>query len=315
MRLPDFLRCPAGRQGQAPHGVIDVRGRRPDLSPDRFHGGIEAACAPSASADGCLHEHDHGPLEHPDRRVCDRGDCRSSFRVASIEGNHRMGSRPGAEEHRSSALPVAIARHGDFAPTSITSRCLLSRPPLSRPVRSDVGREGYRRRAACLHGAPQRGPCGDELPRRNPTFTSPRHLPSRDRSRTNEGFLRGSKLPWSCADTFFTAGEPGGGTPNSDPDSSANRPRAGEPATSSKDRSAPRDFCVRVEDRGQMCRRTSTHEDAPDRPLFAREKTGNLKENCPQRSPQLSAWRARFRRRPGGGADFACAFAGVRDRV
>ena len=137
------------------------------------------------------------------------------------------------------------------------ARCLLSRPPLSRPVRSDVGRERYRRRAACLHGAPQRGPCGDELPRRNPTFTSPRHLPSRDRSRANEGFLRGSKLPWSCADTFFTAGEPGGGTPNSDPDGSAPRTRAGEPATSSKDRSAPRDFCVRVEDRGQIDRKST----------------------------------------------------------
>jgi len=33
-----FLRCPAGQQGQPPHVIIDVRERRPDLSPARFHG-------------------------------------------------------------------------------------------------------------------------------------------------------------------------------------------------------------------------------------------------------------------------------------
>jgi hypothetical protein len=73
-------------------GSSTFRERRPDLSPDRFHGGIEAACAPSASADGDLHEHDHGPFEHPDRRVCDRGDCRSSIelpRSRAITGGAR----------------------------------------------------------------------------------------------------------------------------------------------------------------------------------------------------------------------------------
>jgi hypothetical protein len=94
--------------------------RRLDLSPPAFAREIEAACAAPASADVRFHEHDCGPLEHPDHRICGRATALLS-RVTSVEGNHRMGTRSEAEENRSSALPAAIARHGDFAPTSTVS--------------------------------------------------------------------------------------------------------------------------------------------------------------------------------------------------
>jgi hypothetical protein len=104
-----------------------------------------------------------------------------------IGGNHRMGTRTGAEENRSSTLPAAIARPGDFAPTSTVFRCLLSRPSLAHPVWSDVGREGGRLRGARLQGSRAIGRCHAALPRRSATLTCPRHLPSQGRSRTNEG--------------------------------------------------------------------------------------------------------------------------------
>jgi hypothetical protein len=71
-----------------------------------------------------------------------------------IGGNRRMGSRSGAEEHRSSALPAAIARPGDFAPTSASSGRLLSRNSPFAPVRRDAGREGVRHRPATSTGRP-----------------------------------------------------------------------------------------------------------------------------------------------------------------
>jgi hypothetical protein len=111
-------------------------------------------------------------------------------RVASIEGNHRKGSWSGVEEDRSSTFPADDCSSRRLGPDLDRSGRLLSRPSLSRPVRSDAGREGYRHRIACLHGSRTTGPCDAELPRRNPTFTNPRHLPSRDRSRTNEGSCR-----------------------------------------------------------------------------------------------------------------------------
>lgn len=182
-----FVRCPAGQQGQPPHVIIDVRERRPDLSPPRFHGWDRGRVRSFGFCRWSSPRAQPRPARAPRPPGMRSGRLPLFYRVASIEGNHRMSSRSGAEEHRSSALPVAIARHGDFAPTPVTSRCLLSRPSPSRPVRSDVGGERYRRRVARLQGAPQRGPCDDELPRRSPTLTSPRHLPSRDRSRANEG--------------------------------------------------------------------------------------------------------------------------------
>jgi hypothetical protein len=104
-------------------------------------------------------------------------------------GNHRMGTRPGAEEKPLLDAPVTIARPGDFAPTSTVFRCLLSRPSLAHPVWSNVGREGGRHRNARLQGSRTTGLWHAALPRRSSTLTCPRHLPSQGRSRTNEGRL------------------------------------------------------------------------------------------------------------------------------
>jgi hypothetical protein len=101
---------------------------------------------------------------------------------------------------------------------------LLSRPSLSRPVRSDAGREGYRHRIARLHGSRTTGPCDAELPRRNPTFTNPRHLPSRDRSRTNEGSCRSASRD-AVRRRLFHRLRARTGDARTNADSSANRMR------------------------------------------------------------------------------------------
>lgn len=113
----------------------------------------------------------------------------------------------GPRTTRSSTLPATIARHEDFAPTSTRFGRLVSRPSLSRPVRSDVGRDGYRHHNTRLQGARAIGRWDAALPRRSPTFTNPRRLPSQGRSRTNEGRPPASKLAGkSCRRLFHRRG-------------------------------------------------------------------------------------------------------------
>ena len=119
-------------------------------------------------------------------------NLRSGRLPGSTELYLGRGQPPNGLEVRGRGKPILGAPRGDcssrgLCPNLDRSGRLLSRPSFSRPVRSDVGREGYRHRVACLQGARATGPCDAELPRRNPTFTNPRHLPSRGRSRRNEG--------------------------------------------------------------------------------------------------------------------------------
>lgn len=76
---PAWSAAPVGQRGRPPRVFTDVREHRLDLSSLAFACEVEAARAPSASADQCLHEHDSGPLEHPSRRICGWGDCPASI--------------------------------------------------------------------------------------------------------------------------------------------------------------------------------------------------------------------------------------------
>lgn len=58
-----------------------------------------------------LHEHDHGPLEHPDRRVCVRDDCLLRTRVSPDRG-----PSPKELEVRGRRTPLFCAPRGDCSP-------------------------------------------------------------------------------------------------------------------------------------------------------------------------------------------------------
>jgi hypothetical protein len=205
-REPLQRRCLAGRRGEPPHVFTDVREHRLDLGPRAF----------TRRARG---------------RVRSSGFCRTMFPRARLwtartplPPNLRWGRLPiWIESPRSTAITEAGGGQGpgrtvspgaprrDCSPRRLRPDLdrfgrLLSRPLPSRPVRSDVGRGEGRHRGARLQGTRATGPCGAELPRRNPTLTNPRHLPSQGRSRTNEGFLAARRSrPAGDADAFFTA--------------------------------------------------------------------------------------------------------------
>lgn len=116
-----------------------------------------------------------------------------AFRRISTEGNRRRYAGSGVENNRVSTLPVLIAQAGDFAPTPIASGHLLSRA--SAPVPLSGATWGGRDAAIAAHRCnvcAARGSCDARLPRRRRTFTNPRSLPSRGRSRCELGGSRGA---------------------------------------------------------------------------------------------------------------------------
>jgi hypothetical protein len=122
----------AGRRGQPPHVFTDVREHRLDLSRLAFAGSLQAACASLASADKCLHEHDCGPLEHPGRRICGRGDCH--VRSSCLD----RGQSPSRPEVRGRGQPVLDAPRDDCSARRLCPNLdplgrLLSRSSLSCP--------------------------------------------------------------------------------------------------------------------------------------------------------------------------------------
>jgi hypothetical protein len=211
---PAWSAARVGRRGQPPHVFIGCTktSTRPLVHP-LSRGTSRPRALLRLLQDQCFHEHDCGPLEHPGHRICGRGDCPLLDRVSPIEGNHRMGSRSGVEEQ-----PILDAPRGDCSPRGLCPNPdrfgrLLSRPSLFHPVRSDAGRERDRHRARACKATRATGPCDAGLPRRSPTFTSPRHLPSRGRSRANEGSCRPDELKRQYAGAFFTAQVCARGTP------------------------------------------------------------------------------------------------------
>jgi hypothetical protein len=179
---------------------------RLDLSPPAFACELEAACAPLASAEQCSCEHDRGPPERPYRRIAVGATAWLDRVAPNPRQSPKQAGGQGPRRNRSSCAPRGDCSSRRLRPDLDRFECLLSRPPLSRPVRSDVGSEGGRHRGARLQGTRATGPCDAELPRRNSTFTSPRHFPSQGRSRTNEGSFTVRASPsGGVADAFFTA--------------------------------------------------------------------------------------------------------------
>jgi hypothetical protein len=181
-------RCLAGRRRQPPHVFTDVREHRLDPSTARFRGwtggrarlsGFCRRMSPRARL--WTARAPRPPYPRPGRLPFDR--------VASTGEQS-----PNGTEVRGRGQPCLGAPREDCSPRRLRPNLdlfgrLLSRPSLSCPVRSDAGRKGDRHRSARLQGSRATGSCDAELPRRSPTLTNPRHLPSQGRSRTNEGRL------------------------------------------------------------------------------------------------------------------------------
>jgi len=113
---------------------------------------LKAACACTTSADERSHEHDRGPLEHPEppRSVVGTAvwlDQKSPFGRGQPSELRRVRGR----EHRVSTLSTTIARGRDFAPTPIApgTSCRRHR---SLSCLEDAERNRCRRRSAHLHG-------------------------------------------------------------------------------------------------------------------------------------------------------------------
>lgn len=223
MRSPDLLRFPAGQQGRAPHGVIDVRERRPDLSPDRFHGGsrpralfrllqiIVSTSTTTVRSSTPTAGYAIGAtaallVELPRSRAITgwaRGQGprntaprRSPSRLLATETSPRPRSRPDASCRGHLLLALSGVTWGERG-TAVVRRACMARRREGRATTSF--REEARR-------SPARG-----------TF---HHEIVRERTKALPG---AATLTRSGADAFFTDRAPGGGTPSSDPDGSANR--------------------------------------------------------------------------------------------
>jgi hypothetical protein len=112
----------------------------------------KAACACATSADERSHEHDRGPLEHPEPpRSVVGTTVGSNEGFPSNRGQPPELRRVRGREHRVSTLSAAIARGRDFAPTPIApgTSCRRQR---SLSCLEDAGRDRCRRRSAHLHG-------------------------------------------------------------------------------------------------------------------------------------------------------------------
>jgi len=209
-----LLRSPApvGRRAQALHVFIDVRKLRLDPSPHRSRGRFMAACASTTSAERYFNEHDSGPPEHPGPAESVAGTAAGSIdRRLSIEDSRRRYAGSGAEDHRASTFPLGIAPERDFAPTPIASdtscrgHCPSPCPESTRET--DEAASAVHASKACAAG----GPCDARFPRRNPTFTNPRGLPSQGRSRTGRLLDRREPVR-SVAQRLFHCGETARGT-------------------------------------------------------------------------------------------------------
>jgi hypothetical protein len=207
-----------------PHVIIDVDDIDQTPRPPVLTGWLGAACAPAASASSCL------PRARPRTSRTSRPPGVRSGRLPTSttgfpgsEGNRQKGSRSGAGEHRSSALPAAIARPGDFAPTLARFGRLLSRISAFRPVRRDAGRGGDRHRLARSVRRPAARLQGDAAGRavrhrtsaKRPDVHQP-EAPSIPRPFENERrSLLSAELSARCTSAFFTGRKRSRGTPAS----------------------------------------------------------------------------------------------------
>lgn len=228
----DVERCPAGRRGFA--GARDhrcsVTPTRP-LSPPFSRVGSGPRALLRLLQIPCLHEHDHGPLEHPGRR-----GGRSGRLPVSKTGLPDRGQPPNGLEVRGRGTPLLGAPRGDCSPRRLRPNLApLRAPPVAmvtllpcperrgeRGTPPSPGTDAGRRGRAC-RATPARGSCDAAPPRRGPMFTNPRHLPSRGRSRTNGGRPRPAELTRSWRQRLFHRPETAQGNACLDPDSSTDR--------------------------------------------------------------------------------------------
>jgi len=182
-REPVRRAVPAGRRGQPLRFFIEVRKPRLDLCSLAVAGAFKAERASTVSASGCFREHDNGPLERPDHRKV-MGRLPESERKSPFDrGNRRSYAGSGVENTESRHSPRGIAPGGDFAPTPDRFEHLVSRTsPASLPGETREESDAADAAHTCIARA-ARGSCDARFPRRNPTLTNPRGLPSSGRSR------------------------------------------------------------------------------------------------------------------------------------
>jgi hypothetical protein len=153
--------------------------------PGRFRGRDEATRALTISAGGCLHEHDCGPLEHPDPRNPRRDDCHAPAGSCLLIGAAAEALRGQGSSNRCSTFPVAIARARDLAPTPIAPGTWCRETPSPAGLERRGGRSDAASVERACKARPPEGRCGGGHPRRCPALTNPRCLLSQGRSRTN----------------------------------------------------------------------------------------------------------------------------------
>ena len=254
----DVERCPAGRRGfaAARDHRCSLTSTRPLTLPfSRVGSGPRALLR--LLQESCLHEHDHGPLEHPGRR-----GGRSGRLPVSKTGLPDRGQPPNGLEVRGRGTPLLGAPRGDCSPRRLRPNLApLRAPPVAMVTLSPCPeRRGERgtppspgtnagRRERALAGRRQRE--GRATPRlREEARCSPTrgtfHLEA-VRERTAAA---SDQQSWYGVDAsaFFTGRKPRRGTPawtRTARPTDADEPESWLPSPSSTDRSAPRDFCVR----------------------------------------------------------------------
>jgi hypothetical protein len=105
-------------------------------------------------------------------------------RCLSIDGYRRRSSGSGVEDHRASTFPPGIAPERDFAPTTIASDTSCRGHCLSPCLESTRVTGEAAGAASASKARVTGGRCVARFPRRNPTSSRPRCLPSQGRPRT-----------------------------------------------------------------------------------------------------------------------------------
>lgn len=174
----------AGRRSCRASSPVFEPPARPLLAP-LFAGRIEAARAPTTSADGRLHEHDHGPPEHLDPRNPRSGRLPGLDRKSpSVRGSRRSlsGSGAGLTDARHSRRDCSRRR---LRPNPDRPGHLSSQDATPRRSGATRRRTGAASDERSSKERPPSGRHGAGHPRRGPASTDPRCLPSRGRSRAN----------------------------------------------------------------------------------------------------------------------------------
>jgi len=207
-RAPARSAATAGLRRQPPHVFIEVRKPRLDPCPLAFANVFKAACATSVSASECFHEHDQGPLEHPEPRgvvgTTAMLDRESPLSPATAEGTQGQGSRTPSLD-----TPHRDCSRRRLRPNPDRFGHLLSRVPPSSRSGVTWGENDAANAARACKAHVARGSCGVRFPRRNGTFTNPRGLLSLAvRDANGEASSRTASCPVTASSAFFTTQNP-----------------------------------------------------------------------------------------------------------